>query len=118
MSLRFLERRYLQFRITLVAAVVCLIASGVMWFSGIMKGAEDPWIKWPFWAAVALFLFTIYDFVMPALEVMAAIKEHRYPSPDEQRAIDKEFYSGITGFVIGCVALLLVIYKLCTADAP
>lgn len=112
MSQRYLKVRYLQFRIILVASVLCLIAQGVIWFSHLMKVIADSWVKWPFGAATILFIFAIYDFIPAVFETKLAIGEGRYLSQAEQQAGDKVFYSGVMGFAVGCVALVIVICKL------
>lgn len=118
MSQRYSELRYLQIRILLGAALAGLIASGVLWLSGVVKGAADPWVKWPFRAAALSFFFTVYDLAIPALELRMMIKQHRYPplTRDQRVAGDREFYTGALGFVIGLAALLLVLYRLSAAS--
>jgi hypothetical protein len=112
MSQRYLELRYLQLRVMLVIAVLCLIAQGIIWFSGIMKGVEDPWLEWPFGVATLLFVFTVYDFLVPSFEVKVAIDKGQHLSPAEQQTLDKVFYSGVIGFTLGLIAFLFSIYKL------
>lgn len=112
MSQRYLKLRYLQCRVLLVAAVVCLITLGVIWFSGGMKDVENPWLKWPFYGAVLLFIFVVYDLAMPTQEIIMAIKKHRFLTSTEQKGIEKEFNSGVVGFIFGFIAFLIVIYKL------
>lgn len=112
MSQRFFELRYRQARVILVAAVLGLVAQGVIWFAGAMTGVDDPWVKWPYRAAALLFVVAVFELVMPALEAKAAIEERRCPSPAEQVAYDRVFFSGVIGFALGCIAFLLVVYKL------
>lgn len=112
MSQRFFEQRYRQARVILVAALVGLVAQGVIWFAGVTRGVDDPWVKWPNRAAALLFVVAVFELVMPALEAKAAIDERKYPSLAERVAYDRVFFSGVIGFVLGCIAFLLVVYKL------
>jgi hypothetical protein len=112
MSERYLRQRYLQCRILLVAAVLCLVAQGVLWLAGVTKGVGDPWVEWSSGIAALLFVITIYELVMPTLEAKAAINERRPLSPAEVQAYNKAFYTGVIGFTLGVTAFVVLMVRL------
>lgn len=112
MARRYLERRYLQFRIILVTTVVCLIAQGVMWFFGLLERIENTWVKWPFNIASIIFIFSILYFGTGSLDLWARTRDRRSLSQDERQVLEKEFYPQLTIFVVGCVLFMFVVYKL------